>query len=221
MADTSLQRKNMVESQVRPSDVTDRRITLAMLSIAREAFVAPERRSLAYMDQDIPLGDGRTGGRAMLAPRTLAKMIQVLSPDAGDVILDVGCGTGYSSAVLARLASTVVALEEDQGLAQEATRVLQAQGVDNVAIVQGPLTDGYASEGPYDRILVGGAVAEPPLTLLGQLKDGGRLVAILASGRTSRAVVWQRVGASYSESDGFDATARVLPGFSRTPGFVF
>ncbi|MDX2308245.1 MAG: protein-L-isoaspartate O-methyltransferase [Hyphomicrobium sp.] len=221
MVDTSLQRKNMVESQVRPSDVTDRRITLAMSSIAREAFVAPELRALAYSDAELPLGDGRTKGRQLLAPRTLAKMIQILSPDPSDIVLDVGCGTGYATAILSRLAMTVVALEEDQGLAQEATRVLQVQGFDNAAVVQGPLTDGYPSEGPYDRILVGGAVAEPPATLLGQLKDGGRLVAILASGGSSRAVTWTRIGTTYSESDGFDAVAPLLPGFAKSPGFVF
>lgn len=218
MANLSVQRKNMVESQVRPSDITDRRIPAAMLDVPREAFVPKARESLAYIDTDLPLG----AGRVLLAPRTLAKLIQLLSPEPGDLVLDVGCATGYSAAILSRLATTVVALEADQALAQEATRVLQSLGVDNAAVVQGPLPAGYPDEGPFDRILVDGAVTEPPKILLGQLKEAGSLAAILISGQgAGRAVVWQKSGATYSMRDGFDATTAILPGFARSPGFVF
>jgi protein-L-isoaspartate(D-aspartate) O-methyltransferase len=223
MSDLSLQRLNMVESQVRPSDVTDRRIPRAMNAVPREAFVSAARRSLAYLDIDLPLDvPGRgASGRVMLAPRTFAKLLQLASIEPNAVVLDIGCGTGYSSAIIARLAQTVVALEHDPALAQEATRVLQSLGADTVAVVQGDLVAGYPSEGPYDAIVIEGAVAARPEALLGQLKDGGRLVAILTDGRTGRAVVWQRTGAAISESDGFDAAAPYLPGFEPVPKFVF
>lgn len=223
MSDFSLQRLNMVESQVRPSDVTDRRIPRAMSSVPREAFVSPARRSLAYLDIDLPLeptGPGLTG-RVILAPRTFAKLLQLAAVEPTDVVLDIGCGTGYSSAILAKLAQTVVALESNTALAQEATRILQSLGADNVAVVQGELAAGYPSEGPFDVILLEGAVAAVPESLLGQLKDGGRLVAIRADGRTGRAQVWQRTGAAISERDGFDATTAFLPGFSPVHRFVF
>jgi protein-L-isoaspartate(D-aspartate) O-methyltransferase len=223
MSDLSLQRLNMVESQVRPSDVTDRRIPRAMQAVPREAFVSSARRSLAYLDIDLPLeipGQGPTG-RVILAPRTFAKLLQLASIEPSDIVLDIGCGTGYSSAILARLAQTVVALERDTALVQEATRVLQAMGVDTVAVVQGDLTAGYPSEGPFDAIVLEGAVTSVPEALLGQLKDGGRLVAILSDGRTSRAQVWQRTGSAISESDGFDAAAPFLPGFEPVQRFSF
>ncbi len=223
MTDLALQRQNMVESQVRPSDVTDRRIPRAMNAVPREAFVSPGRRSLAYLDTDLPLDmpGGGPSGRVMLAPRTFAKLLQLAAVDPGDLVLDIGCGTGYSSAILARLAQTVVALESDTALAQEATRVLQSQGADNVAVVHGDLPAGYPAEGPFDVIVIGGAVATVPEALLGQLKDGGRLVAILADGRTGRALVWQRSGTAVSERDGFDAFAPFLPGFEPVRRFVF
>ncbi len=213
MSDLALQRQNMVESQVRPSDVTDRRIPRAMNAVPREAFVSPSRRSLAYLDIELPLDvPGRTSaGRVLLAPRTFAKLLQLVAIEPGDVVLDIGCGTGYSSAIIARLAQTVVALENDTALAQEATRVLQSLGADNVAVVQGDLTAGYPAEGPYDAIVLEGAVASVPEALLGQLRDGGRLAAIVSDGRTGRAAVWQRTGSAVSERDGFDAGAHFFP----------
>jgi protein-L-isoaspartate(D-aspartate) O-methyltransferase len=223
MSDLSLQRLNMVESQVRPSDVTDRRIPRAMNAVPREAFVSAARRSLAYLDIDLPLdvpGQGNTG-RVLLAPRIFAKLLQLASIEPNAIVLDIGCGTGYSSAILARLAQTVVALERDTALVQEATRVLQSLGVDTVAVVQGELVAGYPAEGPFDAIIIEGAVAAVPEALLGQLKDGGRLVAILSDGRTSRALVWRRTGSTISESDGFDAAAPFLPGFEPVHRFVF
>lgn len=224
MADLSVQRLNMVESQVRPSDVTDRRIPRAMSEVPRDAFVSAARKGLAYLDTDLPVeGPGQSGpsGRVMLAPRTLAKLIQLASVEPTDLILDIGCATGYSAAILARLGQTVVALESETGLAQEATRVLQAQGADNVAVVQGPLAAGYPAEGPYDVIVVEGGVTTVPDALFWQLKDGGRLVAIVGDGRSGRAAVWKRTGTTISERDGFDVAAPVLPGFEPAQRFVF
>lgn len=223
MTDLSLQRQNMVESQVRPSDVTDRRIPRAMNAVPREAFVSAARRSLAYLDTDLPVDGISSGprGRVMLAPRTFAKLVQLARIESTDVVLDVGCATGYSSAIIGRLAQTVVALECEVALAQEASHVLQAQGADNVAVVQGELPAGYPAEGPFNAIVLEGAVARVPDALLGQLKDGGRLVAILSDGRTNRALVWQRSGSTISERDGFDAAAPFLPGFEPVERFVF
>lgn len=222
MADTGLQRKNMVESQVRPSDVTDRRIARAMLELPREEFVPKAVRSLAYMDTQIGVQPSvGAPPRALIEPRILAKLIQLLDIQPVDVVLDVGCATGYSAAVLARLAQMVVALESDDALAQEATRVLQSLSLDNVAVVQGALAAGYPSEGPYDAILIDGAVEEVPAALLGQLKDGGRLAAVVSEGRTGRAVMWRRTGGAVSQAYGFDANAPKLPGFERLARFVF
>jgi protein-L-isoaspartate(D-aspartate) O-methyltransferase len=220
--DLSMQRQNMVESQVRPSDVTDRRIPRAMGAVPREAFVSPARRSLAYLDIDLPVDTaGGAGGRVILAPRTFAKLLQLAAIEPADLVLDVGCASGYSAAILGRLAQTVVALESDAGLAESATRVLQSLGADNVAVVHTDLAAGYPSEGPFDAIVVEGAVAAAPEALLGQLKDGGRLVAIVSDGRSGRAVAYQRTGETVSERDGFDAMAPFLPGFAPIHRFVF
>jgi protein-L-isoaspartate(D-aspartate) O-methyltransferase len=221
-SDLSMQRQNMVESQVRPSDVTDRRIPRAMGAVPREAFVSPARRSLAYLDIDLPVDTtGGTGGRVILAPRTFAKLLQLAAIEPSDLVLDVGCASGYSAAILGRLAQTVVALESDAGLAESATRVLQSLGADNVAVVHADLAAGYPSEGPFDAIVVEGAVASVPEALLGQIKDGGRLVAIVSDGRSGRAVTYQRTGETVSERDGFDAMAPFLPGFAPVRRFVF
>ena len=221
-SDFSMQRQNMVESQVRPSDVTDRRIPRAMGAVPRESFVSPARRSLAYLDIDLPVETaGGAGGRVILAPRTFAKLLQLAAIEPADLVLDVGCASGYSAAILGRLAQTVVALESDAGLAESATRVLQSLGADNVAVVQADLAVGYPSEGPFDAIVMEGAVASAPEALLGQLKDGGRLVAIVSDGRSGRAVAYQRTGETVSERDGFDAMAPFLPGFAPVHRFVF
>ena len=223
MSDFTLQRQNMVESQVRPSDVTDRRIPRAMNAVPREVFVPAARRSLAYLDIDLVVdGSGQPPSRrAILAPRTFAKLLQLASIEPTDVVLDIGCATGYSAAVLAQLAQKVVALEIDAALAQEAMQLLRTLKADNIAVVEGNLTVGFPAQGPFDVIVVEGAVARVPDTLLGQLKDGGRLVAIIVDGPTGRACVWQRAGETISERDGFDAAAPFLPGFEPVRGFVF
>ncbi len=217
MVDTTLQRLNMVESQVRPSDVVDRRVPLAMREIARENFVPESARAVAYMDDTIALGDGR----ALLPPRLLAKMIQQLAIEAGDVVLDIGCATGYSTAVLARLAQTVVALESDEKLAAQANAALADAGVDNAVVVRGALPDGHGDEGPYDAILINGAVSDVPAAILDQLKDGGRLVAIQNEDGYGRAKQWQRLDTHFDARVVFDAVAPVLPGFEKQTGFVF
>ncbi len=223
MADIAEQRKNMVESQVRPSDVTDRRIIRAMLEVPREQFVPGQLKPVAYMDEEIALSKAVPGAdrRVLLAPRTLAKMIQLAEINATDVVLDIGCASGYSAALIGRLAETVVALESDADLSETAGKTLDELAFDNVAVVSGPLASGYLDEGPYDAIFIGGRVEEMPEALLDQLKDGGRLVAIEGPAKYSRVVLWRRVGATFDRTEHFAAGAPLVPGFEKTPSFVF
>jgi protein-L-isoaspartate(D-aspartate) O-methyltransferase len=215
---SAVQRKNMVDSQVRPSDVTDRRLIRAMLEVPREMFVPVAQRSIAYMDGDLPVtADGR---RVLLAPRTLAKMIQHLAPDADASILDVGPGTGYSTAVLAHVAKRVVALEADAALAEEMQGALAGQKLANTDVFVGAFADGYGALGPYDGILVNGKLSEAPASLLNQLKDGGRLIAILDVGGVGKVCEWRRYAMNFDRRSLFDAEAPVLPGFERAAEFV-
>ena len=222
MVDAAIQRLNMVESQVRPSDVVDRRILAVMGSVEREKFVPEAKRSLAYMDDAIAL-DSEAGNahRVLLPPRLLAKMIQNLELEDGDLVLDIACTTGYSTAVLAAIAQTVVGLECDGGLAEHATKALGDAGVDNAVVVKGDLLDGYPNEGPYDAILINGAITELPRGLLDQLKDGGRLVAIQVGDGVSRAVQWRRFDTNFDHRRIFDAAAPILPGCEMAQEFVF
>ena len=221
MADIALQRKNMVESQARPSDVTDRRILAAMREVPREEFVPDDRRSLAYMDGDVRLTAAAPGkpARFLMAPRIFAKLIDLAQAGPSDVVLDVGTGSGYSAAVLGKLVETVVALETDAGLAAKAVTALAALALDNVGVVQGDLAKGWPAAGPYAAIIVEGAIAVVPDGLLAQLADGGRLVAVLTEGASSSAMVWQRRGAAFDRRAAFDATAPRLPGFDRPTVF--
>ncbi|MGE0856061.1 MAG: protein-L-isoaspartate O-methyltransferase [Hyphomicrobiaceae bacterium] len=222
MADHALQRKNMVESQVRPSDVTDRRVMRAMQEVPREAFVPLAMKPVAYMDDELRLvsgGAGRTA-RAMLAPRAFARLLQLAEIESGDVVLDIGCATGYSSAIIARVAETVVALEVDAELAETAATIIEQQRIDNIAVVTGDLDAGYASEGPFDVIVIEGAVADVPPGLLDQLKDGGRLVAITA-GVPPRAALWRRSGRTFDRREAFEAAGPHMPGFEAKSEFIF
>lgn len=219
--DSAVQRKNMVDSQVRPSDVTDRRIARAMLDVPREAFVPAAKRAVAYMDGDLVVsGEGSGQVRALLAPRTLSKMIQAFALEPDAVVLDVAPATGYSTAVLARIAKRVVAVESDAKLAGEAKSVLSSLAIENAEVHVGPLGDGFAARGPYDAILLGGRVAEVPAGLLNQLKDGGRLVAVLDVNGVGKVYEWRRFAMSFDKIPLFDAEAFPLPGFERAAEFV-
>jgi protein-L-isoaspartate(D-aspartate) O-methyltransferase len=217
MNDFATQRINMVDSQVRPSDVTDRRILRAMLAVPRETFVPDQVKATAYMDEHLALGQGRY----LLAPRTFAKLVQLLTIGEDDAVLDVACATGYSTAILATLARRVTGVEENAALAQRAQTALAGLGRANAAVQIGPLTAGAPNEGPFDAILVNGCVADMPDALLDQLKDGGRLAAVRSDGRVGQATVWRRHGTSFDAWPAFDAGAPLLPGFEKQPGFVF
>jgi protein-L-isoaspartate(D-aspartate) O-methyltransferase len=222
MSDFYEQRLNMVESQVRPSDVTDLRIVRAMLEVPRERFVPAEFASIAYFDGPVPAAPRPIRGepRSLLPARTFAKLVQLAEVGPHSAVLDVGCATGYSTAVLARLAQRVVAVEADRDLARAAVALLQELGVGNAKVVEGPLAAGAPAEGRFDAILLNGAVPAVPPALLEQIADGGRLVAMLRKGPVCRAHVWRRSGKVVDGQPAFDGEAAPLPGFEVPAEFV-
>jgi protein-L-isoaspartate(D-aspartate) O-methyltransferase len=222
MIDAARQRTNMVESQILTSDVTDRRILRAMGELPRERFVPQDYAALAYMDEAVPLAAtaGRGPRRGLMAPRVLAKLLQLADIGETARVLDVGAGTGYSAAVLGRIAKTVIALESDANLAASAQKSLAALALDNVRVVEGPLADGWVDEGPYDAIVLSGSVSKPPAVLLDQLKDGGRLVGVIGQTGLGKAAIWRRLGRSVDQWIAFDAAAPSLPGFETAQVFA-
>jgi len=210
-------RENMVEGQVRTADVTDRALIGALLEIPRERFVPAAQRHLAYADTAVPLG----AGRRMMAPMHFARMVQIAGIGASDLVLDVGCATGYSTAVLARLAGSVVAIEEDDGLVAAATAALGDIGADNSAVMTAPLRGGLAAEGPYDAILLEGAVEVVPDGLLDQLAEAGRLIGVVSGPGTGRICRFDRRDGRIGRRSYFDAAVPPLPGFAREPAFEF
>lgn len=223
MVNFARQRQAMVDSQVRVNDVTDPRILDAMLELPREQFVPRERAELAYIDEDLLLrkATGASPARYLIEPMVISKLVQALELLPEDHVLDVGCATGYSSALLGRLASDVVALEEDADLAGTAKRLLKGLGAANVTVVTGPLTGGWPQAAPYDAIILEGSAEVIPESLTAQLKDGGRLVAVVGTGRSAKATVFMRSGGVVSTRPVFDAAIPMLPGFARPPQFVF
>ena len=223
MADFTAARRNMVDSQVRTSDVTDPALIAAMLAIPRERFLPAAKASLAYLDYDVPVLEGAPDrpARRLLKPMVLAKLIQAASPAESDRALDVGCATGYSAALLSRLVAEVIALEEDAGLARAAKDRVSEAGCANVEVVEGPLVSGWVPSVPYDVILLDGAVEILPPALCDQLREGGRLVCVRGSGPAAKAMLYRRDMGEISARPVFDAAAALLPGFAETPGFVF
>ena len=221
MVDFAQARRMMVEGQVRTSDVTDLALIDAMLAVPRERFVPADQEKLAYLDLDLPVGQAPgQGSRRMLKPMVLAKLIQAAELQPEDVVLDVACATGYTAAVLARLAARVTALEEDAALAAVAKRALSDLAPGNVAVVTGPLTAGWLAGAPYDVILLEGATEIVPRSLFSQLRDGGRLLCV--EGRNpGKAMVYRSVAGDVTGRPIFDAAAPLLPGFVEPPAFVF
>jgi protein-L-isoaspartate(D-aspartate) O-methyltransferase len=217
MPDFSVARQNMVLSQLEPSQVTDALVVEAMAAVPREAFVPAHLSGVAYVDEDLEVAPGRY----VIEPRVFARMLQAAGVKRGDLVLDIGCGTGYSTAVLARLAATVVALESEADLAARATETLAGLAVDNAAVVTGPLAGGMAAQGPYDVIIIEGAIAALPEALAGQLADDGRLVAVIGEGGAGKATLFGRHDGAVSGAVLFDAAIPPLPGFDRPGGFVF
>jgi protein-L-isoaspartate(D-aspartate) O-methyltransferase len=220
MFDFAAARRMMVDGQVRTADVTDQRIIAAMLELPRERFVPERNASLAYLDLDVAVTAG-TPRRRLLKPMVLAKLIQAADIGEQDRVLDLACATGYSTALLARLAGHVVALEEDATLARHARENLAALGAANAEVVSGPLPEGWPGGAPYDAILINGAAEAVPERLLRQLKDGGRLVGVVGRGPASKAMLYLASAGQASALPIFDAAAPALPGFALPPAFVF
>lgn len=223
MLDYTVARENMIESQVRPNGITDRRLIDAMAAVPREQFVPAHLKPLAYMDEDIALVAGEGNSRRyLLEPMAYARMVQAARISADDLVLDIGAGSGYSAAVLSHLAQMVVAVESDAGLAKAANENLLRLEVSNVALVEAPLKTGYAAEAPYNAIIINGRVEEVPEMLLDQLADGGRLVAVVGATDMARARVYTRSGNQIADRDVFDASIPALAEFDRPQqGFIF
>jgi protein-L-isoaspartate(D-aspartate) O-methyltransferase len=216
-------REKMVDGQLRTTDVTDRRLLAAMRSVPREAFVPPQKCPIAYIDEDLEIAPPRQGrpARYLMEPSPFARLVQLARVGPEDVVLDVGCATGYSTAVLSRLAGSVIALESDPELAAQASETLSRLGFDNAVVVEGALPEGYPDEAPYDVILLGGVVDFVPGALLDQLKDGGRLVCVEGRGNAASARLYLREGDLVSSRRAFNAAVQPLPGFERAPEFDF
>jgi protein-L-isoaspartate(D-aspartate) O-methyltransferase len=224
MSSDSLQHRiKMVDGQLRTTDVTNAALQDAMLEVPREKFVSGRYAELAYIDEDIEVKAATQGhpARYLMEPSPFAKLVQLAEVGPGDFVLDVGCTTGYSSAVLSLLASSVVALESDEGLAETATDTLSSLGYDNVAVVTGNLEEGCPSEAPFDVILVGGAVDFVPDALLAQLREGGRLVTVIGHGNAGAAHLFINAEGVVTSRRAFNAAVRPLPGFQRATEFQF
>ncbi|HIC67881.1 MAG: protein-L-isoaspartate O-methyltransferase family protein [Paracoccus sp. (in: a-proteobacteria)] len=215
MTDFAARRTMMVDTQVRPNDVTKFPVIEAMLAVPREEFVPAGRRAVAYSGENLDIGRGRV----LLEPRTLAKMVDALDIQPDDLILDLGCGYGYSAAVMARMAEAVVAIEDDADMAAEAERRLAEADVFNVAVLEGPLSEGAARQGPYDAILIEGAVQQVPAAIEDQLKEGGRIAALFDEGRLGVVRIGHRLNDRVNWRYAFNAHAPLLPGFTRERRF--
>ena len=216
--DFSIARQSMVKSQIRPNQVNDPEVLAVMAELPRETFLPKVLQGVAYVDEDLPLGNGRY----LMEPCVLARLLQAATIQSTDVALVIGCTTGYSAAVLARLASAVVAVESDAKLVQAATNTLAELGIDTVAVMQGELREGCPKQAPFDVIVLDGAVSEVPDALVTQLADGGRLVAAVRKNQAvGRGVLIKRRGDVIARRELFDATIPWLPGFEPAPGFVF
>lgn len=221
MSDFTTARQNMVDCQVRPSDVTDLRIIDAMLAVPRETFVPADKRPIAYLDFDIDVAANGQPKRHLIKPVVLAKMIQAAAVSETDRVLVVGCASGYSAAVIARLAKEVVATEPDSALAATAKANLAGLGVTNATVSVAKPAEGDRAHGPYDVIILDGATEVEPQELYQQLKADGRLVGVFATSQPPRAVLVARSPADFGSRVLFDASAPVLSGLERVPEFTF
>jgi protein-L-isoaspartate(D-aspartate) O-methyltransferase len=217
MDDSLKRREAMLQGQILPNRVTDERVAAAILAVPREPFLPRELRGVAYIDEDIPIG----GGRYLMEPVVFARLLQAARLGRDDVVLDVGCGTGYSSAVLSHLASVVVGLECDAELIRRANANLAGLGIDNVAIVTGPLAEGCPRQAPFNVIMLNGAVEVLPEALTRQLAAGGRLLAVERRRGVGKAMRHVNLGGIIGATELFDAQVPALPGFGKPPCFVF
>ena len=209
-------RKHMVDCQIRPSDITCRRLLAAFMNTPRHAFTPRPKLASAYADCEVATGETR----AMMRPRDLAKLIQAADIQPGELVLDIACGRGYSAAVLARLAETVVGLEDDEDCLKRSSSLLPDAGADNAVVIKGDLKAGVPDQGPFDVIFVNGSVEELPDAWFEQLAEGGRLVAIVRKGPIGKGTVFTKSAAGIGERVVFDANATLLPGFEKVLKFA-
>ncbi|HKJ74818.1 MAG TPA: protein-L-isoaspartate O-methyltransferase [Alphaproteobacteria bacterium] len=217
MQDYAAARRHMVDSQILPNRVTDERVIDAMGLVPRENFVPPALKGVAYIDEDLEIAPGRF----LLEPQVLARMIQAAEIEPTDAVLEIGCSTGYASAVLAHLAESVVAVESDPHLIETANKMLAAMDITNVAVVEGKLDGDYSRQGPFDVVFVNGAVEVTPESWTKALAEGGRLVYVEATNGVGKAVLYTKVAGVPGRRFLFDARTPVLPGFKRAAAFVF
>lgn len=219
MTDFALARRNMVDGQLRPNRVTNAALLTAIGELPRERFLPEALRSVAYADDDVPLG----GGRYLMEPMVLARLIQTLQPQAGDRALVVGAGRGYGAALLARLVKTVTAVESDLGLTAAAAQIAKELALDGIQWVAGSLEQGGPGSAPYDVVLVEGAVRQLPQAILDQMAEGGRLATVVAGapGAMGVAQIFVKDGGVTSGRPLFDAGTPLLPGFTPPPRFTF
>lgn len=217
MSNFETARTMMVDCQVRPSDVTKYPIIEALLAIPREEFVPKAKRAVAYSGIHLDLG----AGRMLLDARTFAKMLDAANIQPTELVLDLGCGLGYSSAVIAHMAEAVIGVESDETLAEEAGALLAANGIDNAVVVQAPLNEGAPKHGPYDVVFTEGAIEQIPDSILEQINEGGRIVTVLAKGTQSDCQIGYKRGNKIDWRRAFAASAPVLDGFAKTPEFSF
>ena len=221
MSGFSTARQKMVDGQVRPSDVTDSRIIDAMLAVPREAFLPANQRALAYLDLDLDISEGGAARRFLIKPVVTAKMLQAAGIKDTDKVLVAGCATGYTAALVARLAGQVVATESDPAQVAKAAEVLGQLGLANVTFRAAAAGEGDPANAPYDVIVLDGATEITPERLYGQLGDGGRLVGVFAMTKPPRAMIVTRSHGDFGNRALFDAAVPVLPGLEHLPAFVF
>lgn len=218
MTDYMLARRNMIDCQLRPNNVSDSRVLHAIGETPRELFVPAARRPVAYIDEDIDIGHGRW----LVEPMVFARMVELADVQSSDIVLDVACGTGYSTAVLSRLCNTVVAVEDLPTLAEQANDTMTELAIGNAVVIDGPLPAGCPSEAPYDVILINGAVEAIPPALVDQLNEGGRLLAIVRQGEApGRIVMLLKTGGAISRTEAYGASSPLLEAFRLEAGFVF
>lgn len=208
---------SMIEGQIRPNKVTDAHVLAAFETVPRDAFVPKAKREVAYLDEDIEVAKGRF----IMEPMVLARLVEAANVTPEDMVLDIGCTTGYSSAILAQLGNVVVGLEEDEELAKTAAETLDALDIANAAVITGNLREGVPSQGPYQVIFINGAVEEIPTPITDQLAEGGRLVTVLVKDGVGHGHIITKAGGNVGGRDLFDADVPFLPGFQKKASFRF